>query len=139
MKTSSAKAKGRVLQDFIRDVFRDIFRDVLEKDDITSRIMGCSGTDIILSPQASKLIPFSIESKNQEKFSINKSLRQAIDNAEDDRIPLVVFSKNRDDIYVSLKFNDFIKLIYPNWVPTIEIKGKAVIQKSELPQDSTKI
>ena len=139
MKTSSAKAKGRKLQDFVRDIFRDIFRHVLEKDDITSRIMGCSGTDINFTPHASKLIPFSVECKNVERFSINSSLKQCESNSPEGRVPLLVFSKNRDDIYVALKFNDFIKLVYPDWKPNVEIRGKNVIQKPELLQDSTKI
>jgi hypothetical protein len=127
MRTSSAKQKGRKLQDFVRDIFRDIFRNSLEKEDITSRIMGCSGTDINFSPQASKLIPFAIEAKNQEKFSINASLKQCESNTLEGRIPLLVFSKNRDDVYVALKFTDFINLIYPDWQPTVKINKKSVI------------
>jgi len=125
--TRAAKAKGRILQDFIRDIFRDIFRNKLETEDITSRIMGCGGTDICFSPLASKLIPFSIEAKNQEKVSIPAAIRQAINNTASGRVPLVVFSKNRDDVYVALKFEDFIKLVYPEWIPTVEIKGKNAV------------
>jgi hypothetical protein len=126
-KTSSRKAKGRKMQDFVRDIFRDIFRNTLESGDIESRIMGCSGTDIVLSPSANKLIPFAIETKNVEKFNINSALKQCENNAEVGRVPIVVFSKNRDSIYVALKFEDFIKLMYPEWIPEIQIKGKNVI------------
>jgi len=127
IKIASRKAKGRKLQDFIRDIFRDIFRDELEDDDIKSAIMGQSGNDIIFSPLARKKILLDIECKHQEKFSINSAMQQAISNTSPDRIPSVVFSKNRDDVYISLKFVDFIKLVYPNWEPNIKIKGKNII------------
>ena len=133
MRTSSAKAKGRKLQDFIRDVFRDIFREKLDVDDITSRQMGGAGTDIVLTPSAKKVIPFDIEAKNQERFNLNEAMKQSIANSKDGRIPMVVFSKNQDDVYVSLKFIDFVKLVYPDWQPTVKINKKSVI-----PLESTK-
>ena len=39
--------------------------------------MGDSGEDILLSPAARKLFPFSVECKNQEKLNIWSSLEQA--------------------------------------------------------------
>ena len=104
MRTSSAKAKGRRLQDFVRDVFRDIFRKELEPDDITSRQMGGAGTDVVLTPSAKKLIPFDIEAKNQEKFNLNEAMKQAISNCKDNRIPMVVFSKKRSKTYCVVEF-----------------------------------
>jgi hypothetical protein len=50
MKTSSAKAKGRRLQ---QQVAADIVRTfALEPDDVTSRPSSSPGTDILLSPKA---------------------------------------------------------------------------------------
>jgi len=112
MKTSTAKAKGRRLQDYVRDTLRFIFKDKLEEDDITSRQMGGSGTDIILTPSARKLIPFDIEAKNQEKLNVAQALKQAADNSKPDRIPLLVFHKNHGKVYVGIEFDSFIKLIY---------------------------
>ena len=126
MRTSSAKAKGRRLQDFVRDVFRDIFRNQLEPDDITSRQMGGAGTDIVLTPASKRLIPFDIEAKNQEKFNLNEAMKQAINNTKPGRIPAVVFSKNQDDVYVSLKFIDLINLLYPDWQPSVKVGKKSV-------------
>jgi len=127
MKTRSAKAKGRKLQDFVRDIFRDIFRDKLEEDDITSRQMGGAGTDIVFTPSARKLIPFDIEAKNQERFNLNEAMNQAIENSKEGRIPVVVYSRNKDDVYISIKFMDLINLLYPDWQPTVKINKKSVV------------
>jgi hypothetical protein len=123
----AAKSKGRKLQNFVRDVFRDIFRDRLEAEDIESRQMGGAGVDVILTPASKKLIPFDIECKNQERFNLNEAMKQAVDNSKNGRIPLVVFSKNQDDVYISMKFIDFVNTIYPDWKPSVKINKKSVI------------
>ena len=56
----SSKAKGRRLQNYVRDILRKAFPK-LHEDDITSQIMGVNGEDVVLSPAARKLIPYSIE------------------------------------------------------------------------------
>lgn len=111
-KTSSSKAKGRRLQDLVRDTFRFIFKDKLEEDDIVSRQMGGSGTDVVLTPAAKRLIPFDVEAKNQEKLNVTAALKQASDNAVNGRIPLLVFHRNHGKVYVGIEFDSFIKLIY---------------------------
>lgn len=126
-KISSRKAKGRKLQQFVRDILRNVFRNDLEDDDIESRQMGGAGTDIVLSPLARKSIPLDFEIKNQEKFNLNEAMKQSIANTKNGRIPAVVFSKNQDDVYISLKFIDFIELIYPDWEPSVKINKKSVI------------
>ena len=89
MKTKSAKAKGRNLQNLVRDRLRKIFVDnwtkypKLEYDDIKSQTMGMGGEDIVLSPIAKKLIPYSFECKNREKLNIWESLKQCEDNCEE--------------------------------------------------------
>lgn len=112
MKTRSAKNKGRSLQNLMRDRFREQFKGVLEDGDIESRTMGCSGEDIILSPSAKKLIPFSIECKNVEKLNFWEAIEQAESNSTSDRIPMVVFKKNRKQPYVIVSLDNFMKLIY---------------------------
>ena len=62
MKTRSAKAKGRRLQNKIRDLLLEEFKE-LEPDDIRTAIMGETGEDIKLSPAARKKIPYSFECK----------------------------------------------------------------------------
>ena len=60
MNVRSSKAKGRRLQNALRDILRKVFPS-LEEDDIKSQTMGMCGEDIVLSPAAKRLIPFSFE------------------------------------------------------------------------------
>ena len=109
-KTRSAKAKGRRLQNQVRDLLLETFKDELEPDDIRSQIMGMSGEDIVLSPAARRLFPFSVECKAQESLSIWSALEQAESNAGK-HIPLLVFKRNRSKTYVTIELEEFIKLI----------------------------
>ena len=63
--TRANKAKGRKLQKDVVDFILKFFR-TLTKDDVRSTPMGMTGTDVLLSQQAKKLLPLSIECKNQE-------------------------------------------------------------------------
>ena len=109
MKTRSAKNKGKRLQNKVRDILLETF-DTLEPDDIRSAVMGDSGEDIQLSPAARKLIPYSIECKNQEKLNIWESLKQAEENSGD-YPPILIFKRNRSKTYVTLDLEEFLKLI----------------------------
>lgn len=114
MKTRSAKAKGRRLQNFVVERLLEHFSKQLEEGDIMPAIMGESGEDIKRSPLAKKVFPYSIECKNQEKLNIWSALKQSQENCPDDDAPMMVFTRNRSDIYVALKFEDFLKLIKKN-------------------------
>jgi len=109
MKTRSAKAKGRRLQNKIRDLLLEEFKE-LEPDDIRTAIMGETGEDIKLSPAARKLIPYSFECKNQEKINIWESLNQAEENSGD-YPPILIFKRNRSKTYVTIELEDFLKII----------------------------
>ena len=114
MKIKSAKAKGRNLQNLVRDKLRSIFvGKVLEEDDIKSQTMGMSGEDIVLSPSAKKVIPYSFECKNTERLNLWKSLEQCESNCED-REPVLVIKRNRSDVYAIIKFDNFLKSIKDN-------------------------
>ena len=115
MKIKSAKAKGRTLQNLVRDKLREIFVHTskmprLEEDDIKSQTMGMTGEDIVLSPAARKIIPYSFECKNQERVQIWKALTQALGNAGG-RVPVVVIKRNHTEPYAILDLNSFIDLI----------------------------
>ena len=112
MKTSSKKSKGRRLQNFVRDRLSDAFPS-LETDDIKVAIIGETGEDIKLSPAAKKKIPYSFECKNVERLQIWQSIEQAESNCED-RVPLVVFKRNRSKTYLTIEFDSFINLIREN-------------------------
>ena len=109
MKTRSAKAKGRRLQNKIRDLLLEEFKE-LEPDDIRTAIMGETGEDIKLSPAARRKIPYSFECKNQEKLNIWESLKQAEENSGD-YPPILIFKRNRSKTYVTLDLEEFLKLI----------------------------
>tara|TARA_R100001510_G_C7506574_1_gene107998 strand:+ start:224 stop:577 length:354 start_codon:yes stop_codon:yes gene_type:complete len=112
MKTSSAKAKGRRLQQKVRDLLLETFTE-LEPDDIRSTSMGVSGEDLQLSPAARKLIPFAIECKNQEKLNVWDSLKQAEENSGD-YSPVLIFKRNRSKTYAVINIEKFIELINEN-------------------------
>jgi len=110
MKTASSKAKGRRLQNKIRDLLIEHFSNELEDDDIRCAIMGESGEYLKLSPAARKLIPYSIECKNQEKINIWDSLEQAEVNSNG-YTPILIFKRNRSKTYAVVELNHFLKLI----------------------------
>ena len=68
MRTSSAKAKGRRLQDWMKEKLiarLDLHSDT---DLIQTAVMGESGADVKLIGNIKDSFPFSIECKNQEKY-----------------------------------------------------------------------
>ena len=109
MKPRSAKNKGKRLQNKIRDLILEKF-DTLESDDVRSITMGDSGEDILLSPAARRLFPFSVECKNQEKLNIWSALEQAEENSGD-HAPLVIFKRNRTKTYAVLEFDKLLELL----------------------------
>ena len=110
MKPRSAKNKGKRLQNTIRDLILEKFNSKLEPDDVRSITMGDSGEDILLSPAARKLFPFSVECKNQEKLNIWGALEQAEENSGD-HSPLVIFKRNRSKTYAVLEFDRLLELL----------------------------
>tara|TARA_R100000655_G_scaffold20867_3_gene42942 strand:+ start:4007 stop:4327 length:321 start_codon:yes stop_codon:yes gene_type:complete len=104
------------LQNLVRDKLRKIFIDLwtkiptLEYDDIKSQTMGMGGEDIILSPAAKKLIPYSFECKNTERLNLWKSLEQCESNCED-RMPVLIIKRNRSKVYAVIEFDNFTKII----------------------------
>ena len=57
MKARSAKNKCKRLQNIFRDKLIELYPAL--KDDIGSQIMGVTGEDIVLTPLARALIPYS--------------------------------------------------------------------------------
>ena len=110
MKPRSAKNKGKRLQNKVRDLILEKFNTKLEPDDVRSITMGDSGEDILLSPVARKLFPFSTECKNQEKLNIWEAINQAEGNSGK-HIPLVIFKRNRSKTYAVLEFKELLKLL----------------------------
>ena len=110
MKTRSAKAKGRRLQDAVKKSLYETYTS-LREGDIKTAIMGESGRDIVLSPAAEDIIPFDIECKNQEKINIWSAMEQAEENVKGERIPLVIFKRNRSKTYAIIEWDKLLELL----------------------------
>lgn len=105
----SAKQKGRLLQQATKQKVLDKFPQ-LQEDDVHSRPMGSGGEDLMLSPLARSVFPFSVECKNQERLNIWEAIKQAEANGGNNT-PLVVFKRNRSEIYAILKFDNLLELL----------------------------
>ncbi len=110
MKTSSAKAKGRLLQQLVRDKILDAFPR-LEPDDVKSTSMGASGEDIQLSPAARRWFPFSVECKSRATISTYAWYQQAKTNAPKDTTPIVVMKQNHSKPLVIIDLDSFMELV----------------------------
>ena len=98
MKTSSAKQKGRKLQQWVRDEILKRF-PTMRAEDVRSTSMGAGGEDVQLSPFARDLLPIQVECKSHKDFAVYRILDQA---AEHGNYQPVVFLKanNRSPIAV---------------------------------------
>ena len=75
LKTSSAKAKGRKLQQWFANLL--VEKLDVDSEDIESRPMGSQGEDIIMGKQTREVFPYSVECKNQEAVNVWKAYEQA--------------------------------------------------------------
>jgi hypothetical protein len=118
MKPSSAKAKGRRLQ---QQLAKDVERAFgLAEGDVLSRSSGATGTDLILSPAAARIFPFAVEAKNQERVNIWQAWKQASANSRSGVArssgttpisPLLVISRNGTQHPLAiLAWEDFLTL-----------------------------
>ena len=107
MKTQSAKAKGRRLQQWFRDLL--IEKLDVHPEDIESRSMGAGGEDLIMARAAREKFPFSIECKNQEALNVWKSYEQAEANSGDYE-PVVFIKRNNQKPLVVVDAEYFIRI-----------------------------
>jgi hypothetical protein len=95
LKPSSAKAKGRRLQNNVADLIREA--GFLADPDVRPAIMGETGMDVKLSTEARGFWPYAMELKNTERLNIWSAIAQASAHAEREQLkPMVVFSRNRE-------------------------------------------
>ena len=108
MKTSSAKAKGRRFQQWVRDQLIEHLN--VHPEDIESRSMGAGGEDLIMARAAREKFPYSIECKNQEKVNL-----------------ILMAKKNlkRSDLVIGDKSYSFYKIIWE------DITGDSTIASSD--------
>lgn len=110
MKTQSAKAKGRKLQQLVRDKLIEMLD--IHPEDVKSTSMGAGGEDVTMSSSARKKFPCSIECKNVEKLNFWNAYDQAIANANGFE-PIVVAKKNKHKPLVLCDLDYFINLHKP--------------------------
>lgn len=111
MKTQSAKAKGRKLQQYVRDRILEHFTE-FAPDDVKSTAMGQGGEDVQLSPAARQLLPVTIECKSHKNMAVYRLYEQAEQYKERGE-PVLVIKENRKkplavvdlDYYLGLERN----------------------------------
>jgi len=94
---ASRKAKGRALQDWACEQISQAVNVPWGKTDdaeIKPRPMGQSGTDIILTPNVRTLFTFSVECKNQKRWSLLEWIEQAKANCYPDTDWLLVIKRS---------------------------------------------
>jgi hypothetical protein len=112
MKPSSAKQKGRLLQQYVRDALYRYYPE-LEEGDVRSTSMGAGGSDVLLSPFAKRTVgSFSIECKSLASFVGFTYYDQARSHKERvTDIPIAVVKKNGRQPLVLIDLDDFLKLL----------------------------
>lgn len=115
MKTQSAKAKGRRLQQLVRDAILESFAH-LTGNDVRSTSMGSSGIDVLLSEAGLLSFPFAVECKSHSRMAIYSLFQQSVDNCPPDLYPLLVVRQNRSDPLAVVRLEDFMEIIRAcNW------------------------
>jgi|TARA_Y100000361_G_scaffold33485_1_gene28089 hypothetical protein len=107
MKTQSAKAKGRRLQQWFRDLLIEKLN--IHPEDIESRSMGAGGEDLIMARAAREKFPYSVECKNQEKINLWESYNQARQNSKNHE-PVVILKRNNSKPLILVDAEYFVKL-----------------------------
>jgi hypothetical protein len=110
--TASRKAKGRVLQQYMRNLILSAFP--LDTDDVRSTPMGVAGSDIQLSPKAATMLPYDFECKNQEKSTMWAAWKQ-LTQRKDGKKKLLVMKKNLHDPLAVVLATDLISLLAENY------------------------
>ena len=111
MRPASARAKGRRLQLMVAVDLQRAFD--LSPDDCRSCPSGAHGEDVQLSAAARRVVPWSIECKNQERIvsaALWSAFEQAVRNAGD-HTPVVVAKKNHHPAVCMMRWTDALALL----------------------------
>jgi len=109
MKPSSAKNKGRLLQQWVRDGLLSRLKGV-EPDDVKSTPMGVNGPDVMLSPAARRKWPWTVECKSRSAFSVYSIMDQAESNLSKNTKPVVIIKGNRKNPLALVYAKDFLDI-----------------------------
>lgn len=110
MKTQSAKAKGRKLQQWVRNVILELVSS-LEEGDVKSTSMGANGEDVQLSPAARKRMPISIECKARKSIAVYSYYAQAQENCPENIEPVVVVKADRKKPLALVDAEYFLRIL----------------------------
>ncbi len=91
LKPSSAKQKGRILQQWVQKKLYE-YAPELKEGDCRSTSMGAGGEDVQLSPAAREIYPIQIECKNLAKIAVYDYYKQAAAHGANE--PVVVIKQN---------------------------------------------
>jgi hypothetical protein len=109
MKTSSAKAKGRQLQQWVANLIKSKFN--LEDADVRSTSMGASGEDILFSPVAARRVGLSVECKSRDRIAVYGFYEQAKTNTPAEREAVCVVKQNRSSPLVVVDAEYFFDIL----------------------------
>jgi hypothetical protein len=109
MNTATRKAKGKRLQKYVCNLILK-YHSMLSDIDVKSIRMGRKGEDIQLSEKAKKLVPYSIECKNQEKMKYIWDAYEQAESNSNDMEPMVVLKINKKRPLVLVDAEHFFKL-----------------------------
>jgi len=108
VKPSSAKAKGRNFQKWVRDHIL-LVNPELTADDVRSTSMGASGEDVQLSSAARKLVPYQIECKSKAAYSVYTDYAQAMTHGKYE--PLLMIKANGKKPLAIVDAEHFLSLL----------------------------
>ena len=114
IKVSSAKGKGRGLQNWVAERISNLIGEKFDNQDdeapIRGREMGQRGTDVVLKGEARKKFPFTIECKNVETIHFRDFVDQARKYSEAGGWLLVIRTKSLPETTVSMSWGTFENL-----------------------------
>ncbi len=115
MKTSSAKAKGRLLQQIVANGLTECLAQFgIEEGDFRSVSMGASGEDIILSPAAKKLVgDLRIECKNVEALNVVTIFWEHTEKYQG-KPTLLVHKRNKTKPLATITLERYLELLTNN-------------------------
>ncbi len=112
IKVSSAKAKGRTLQQWVCQKVSELLGIPWGKDElIAPREASQTGTDVRLIGLAKERFPFSVECKHQEAWSVPAWIAQAKKNQLEGTDWLLILKKNRLDPVIVMDAERFFALL----------------------------
>lgn len=106
----SVKQKGRLGQQEIRDKILETFPE-LEEGDVVSTTMGDTGSDIKLSPAATKLLPINVEVKRRKSGMKTQYDWMAQAQVHGPHTPVVFFRADRRHWIVMVRLEHYMELL----------------------------